>query len=163
MYALSDPLVIVGLPDANVPEVDAGADVITWSGQAVQLDPNVVNNDTEVPQRPLSYAWSADPADGVELDPNEFVEAPGVTITKVTDNPSVVTMTLAVILEGKDPVTDSTTIDVYDDSCLAAGGAGMLVLDPTDLDGNCITAFEDFAVMAMTWLDDYSLTEPVAK
>jgi hypothetical protein len=46
---------------------------------------------------------------------------------------------------------------------LAAEAVGALVLDPTDLDQNCVTAFPDFAVMAMTWLDDYTLTEPAAK
>jgi hypothetical protein len=55
------------------------------------------------------------------------------------------------------------TIDVYDDACLAAEAVGALVLDPTDLDENCITNFEDIAVMATTWLVDYTLTEPVAK
>ena len=162
MYALSDPLVIVGPTDPNIPSVDAGVDMVTWSGQAVQLDPNVVNNDTEVPQRPLSYAWSAEPPDGVEFsDPAAL--APTVTITKATDNPSVVTLTLAVTLEGKDPVTDTMTIDVYDDACLAALDLGLAVIDPTDLDENCITNFEDIAVMATTWLVDYTLTEPVAK
>jgi hypothetical protein len=37
------------------------------------------------------------------------------------------------------------------------------VIDPTDLDENCITNFADFAVMTTTWLDDYALTGPVAK
>ena len=148
--------------DPNLPSVDAGVDMVTWSGQAVQLDPNVVNNDTQVPQRPLSYAWSAELPDGVEFsDPAAL--APTVTITKATDNPSVVTLTLAVTLEGKDPVTDTMTIDVYDDACLAAIDLGLAVIDPTDLDENCITNFEDIAVMATTWLVDYTLTEPVAK
>jgi len=154
---------VIVKPDPNAPSVDAGADMISWSGQAVLMDPNVVNNDTEVPQRPLSYGWSADPPDGLEFDPNEFVEAPAVTITKATDNPSIVTLTLAVTLEGKDPVKDTMTIDVYDDACLAAKAAGLAAIDPTDFDGNCITNFADFAVMATTWLDDYTLTAPEPK
>jgi hypothetical protein len=163
-WAPVDAMAFVSGPlDPNLPSVDAGADMISWSGQAVLMDPNVVNNDTEVPQRPLSYAWSADPPDGVEFDPNEFVEAPAVTITKATDNPSVVTMTLAVTLEGKDPVTDTMTIDVYDDSCLAGKAVGLAVIDPTDFDENCITNFADFAVIATTWFYDYTLTEPAAK
>jgi len=112
----------------------------------------------------LTYAWSADPDDGVEFsNPNAL--APTVTITKATDNPSIVTLTLAVNNEGRlEPaVEDTMTIDVYDDSCLAAKAAGTVELDPTDFDGNCITNFEDFAVMAATWLYDYTLTEPVAK
>jgi len=152
----------VVINDPDLPVVDAGIDMISWSGQAVTMDPNVVNNDTQVPQRPLSYAWSAEPPDGVEFsDPAAL--APTVTITKATDNPSVVTMTLAVTLPGKDPVTDTMTIDVYDDACLAALDLGLAVIDPTDLDENCITNFVDFALLATTWLDDYTLTEPVAK
>jgi len=55
------------------------------------------------------------------------------------------------------------TIDVYDDACLAAKAAGLAVIDPTDFDENCITNFADFAVMATTWLDDYTLTGPAVK
>jgi len=63
--------------DPTLPEVYAGVNMITWSGQAVQLDPNVVNNDVT----PLTYLWTADDPCAV-FDPNEFVEAPTVTITK---------------------------------------------------------------------------------
>jgi hypothetical protein len=155
-------LTSTGPTDANLPDVDAGVDKISWSGQAVALDPNVVNNDTTEPQGTLTYLWTAEPDDGVEFsNPNAL--APTVTITKATDNPSPVTMTLAVTLPGKDPVTDTMTIDVYDDACLAAKAAGPVVFDPTDIDENCITNFKDFAVMAATWLDDYTLTEPVPK
>jgi hypothetical protein len=148
--------------DPTLPTVDAGADVISWSGQAVQLDPNVVNNSDPVTD--LTYAWSADPVDGVVFSATD-VEAPTVTITKATDNPSVVTVTLAVnnVGSGKDDMTDSMMIDVYDDSCLAAQAVGPVAFDITDIDENCVTAFPDFALMAMTWLDDYTLTGPVAK
>ncbi len=163
IYALSDPLVIVGQTDPNLPSVDAGNDWITWSGEPVALDPNVVEKEGS-DWTDLTYAWSADPNDGVEFsDPDAL--APTVTITKATDNPSIVTLTLAVNNEGRlePPVTDSMTIDVYDDSCLAAVDLGLAVFDPTDLDENCITNFADFAVMATTWLDDYALTGPEPK
>jgi len=39
----------------------------------------------------------------------------------------------------------------------------MTELDPTDLDEDCRTAFSDFALLAATWLADYSLTEPAPK
>jgi len=163
MYALSDPLVIVGELDPNIPDVDAGADVITWSGEPVTLDPNVVEKEGS-DWTNLTYAWSADPPDGVEFsDPDAL--APTVTITKATDNPSIVTLTLAVNNEGRlePPVTDTMTIDVYDDACLAAIDLGQVAFDPTDFNQDCITNFEDFAVMATTWLDDYTLTAPVVK
>jgi len=149
----------------SAPFVDAGIDMITWSGQAVQLDPNVVNNDPRDPQTPLTYLWTAAPDEGVEFNPDEFVEAPAVTITKATDNPSIVTLTLSVnnVGSGKDDVVDAMTIDVYDDACEAAIGTGLTANNPADLDRNCIIDFDDFALMATTWLDDNSLTVPVPK
>jgi len=74
--AVIDGLLDLYFPGGR-PSTDAGDDMITWSGQPVQLDPNVIPD--------LTYAWSADPVDGVEFDPNEFVEAPTVTITKPAD------------------------------------------------------------------------------
>jgi hypothetical protein len=153
---------VMGIHDPNLPSVDAGVDMITWSGQEVQLAPTVVNNDTEVPQRTLSYLWSAEPVDGVVFS-DDTAEAPTVTITKATANPSAVTLTLAVTLEGEEPVEDTMTIDVYDDSCEAAKGIGAVEFDLTDLDENCITNLADFAELAATWLVDYILTAPVPK
>jgi hypothetical protein len=156
--------------DPNLPDVDAGPDMISWSGQAVTMDANVVNNDTNEPQGTLTYLWTADAAS--VADPNLDVaitdanqEDATVTITKTapTGDATVVRMTLAVTLEGKDPVKDTMTIDVYDDACLAAKAVGPVELDATDIDENCITNFVDFALMAITWLDDYTLTKAVAK
>ena len=158
--------------DPNAPDVDAGDDMITWSGGAVPMDPNVVNNDTNEPQGTLTYLWTAEPngigdpnldvviTDADQEDPNALVT---ITKTAPTGDATVVTMTLAVTLPGKDPVKDTMTIDVYDNSCLAAEAVGPVELDPTDIDGNCITNFDDFAVMATTWLYDYTSTGPVAK
>ncbi len=155
-----DNVRLTGSFTPGAPIVDAGPDMISWSGQAVQLDPNVVNRDAT----PLTFAWTADPADGVVFEPGPNVEAPTVTITKDTDNPSVVTLTLAVNNEGstRPDVTDTLTIDVYDDACVAARlGAGLI--HENDLDENCIINFGDFALLAETWLDDITLTEPVPK
>ncbi len=158
--------------DPNAPSVDAGANMISWSGALVALDPNVV-----VPPgsdwTSLTYLWTASP-DGIG-DPNLDVVITGadtenasVTITKAvpTGDATVVTMTLAVNNAGNPPedaVTDTMTIDVYDDACVAAKAVGLVEIDPTDFDENCITNFADFAVLAITWLDDYALTGPVAK
>jgi hypothetical protein len=158
--------------DPNIPDVYAGDAMITWSGQAVQLAPTITEKEGS-DWTDLTYLWTAEPADGVVFtdpvnpgDPNTSnAEAPTVTITKATDNPSVVTLTLAVNSLGRTgpPVPSTMTIDVYDDSCKAAEGAGTLVLDPTDFDANCITNLKDFAVMAAKWLDDYSAEGPVPK
>lgn len=155
MYALSEPLVVVGETDPTLPAVDAGGDVIAWSGEPVQLDPNIVDNGTS----PLFFAWSADPPDGVEFSPID-VPNPIVIITKATNNPSTVTLTLAVSdLVHQSPVIDTMTIDVYDDACKAAHADGTHEYDSTDLNQDCITDFVDFALIAAAWLDDYAITE----
>jgi hypothetical protein len=162
IYALSDPLVVIG-GDPNAPTVDAGVDMITWSGEPVLLAPTVVNNSN--PVTALTFEWSAYPADGVVFDPNEFEELPEVTITKATDNPSVVTLTLAVNNEGsgKYDVIDTMTIDVYDDACKAANADGTLEYDSSDFNRDCITNFEDVVEMVAAWLIDYTATVAIVK
>ena len=156
--------------DPDSPTVNVGVDMISWSGGSVPLDPNIF----EVPGSSwtdLTYLWSAEP-NGIG-DPNLDVaitdadkEDASVTITKTAGDAVTVALTLTVNNVGEPPesaVTDTMTVDVYDNGCLAAEAAGTLVIDPTDIDENCITNFVDFAVMAATWLDDYTLTGPVAK
>jgi len=63
--------------DPTLPNVDAGVNMLSWSGQAVQLDPNSVNNDVA----PLTYLWTADPDAGAVFSATD-VNAPTVTITK---------------------------------------------------------------------------------
>ena len=173
MYALSDPLVI-GSPDPYAPIVNAGKDVITWSGKDVTLDPNVINNHESYAG--LTYLWTAnDPNNTFTIvfdhpvnpaDPNSSdVEAPTVTITKAPGAALTVTLTLAVNNVGstKPDETDTMTIDVYDDSCLAAKAADPVELDSTDLNADCITDLKDLALLAPKWLFDYALTAPAAE
>ncbi len=158
--------------DSTLPIVDAGINMITWSNQEVTLDATVINNDPCEPQSPLTYAWSADAvsmADGnldITITPDVVDPADAkvlITKTDPTGDATVVTMTLAVTLEGKDPVKASMTIDVYDDACKAAIGKGLAADYPADVDKNCIINFNDLAVMAAKWLNDTGLTEPLPK
>jgi hypothetical protein len=165
MYALSDPLVIINT-NPDLPDVQAGSDWVTWSGEPVVLDDVVVTNN--LPSA-LTYAWTASPSAGVVFTPNDggdgstsSVESPTVTITKATTNPSVVTFTLAVNNEGSgnpDEI-DTMRIDVYDNSCLAADDVGTVIFDPTDFNDDCLTNLNDIAEVAFNWLVDYALTAP---
>lgn len=137
------------------PVVDAGVDMITWSGRYVQLTPNVINNGAPS----LTYAWSANPATGVDFAGGENTLAPAVTITKPTSNPSVVTLTLNV-----NGIEDTMSIDVYDNAC-KAGRIGLgRPKDTTDIAGDdCLTDLLDLAAIAEAWLNNSSLETPVAK
>ncbi|MCF7955571.1 MAG: hypothetical protein K9M75_07210 [Phycisphaerae bacterium] len=150
-----------GVTDLSAPTVIAGSDWATWSGQPVTLnDVDVTNNDSGAGE--LTYAWSAVPNTGVVFD-STSIEMPTVTITKEPGNPSTVTLTLTVTQSGKEPVESSMTIDVYDDACKAALGAGTVTIKSADFNANCGTGLEDLAQMAADWMVDYSLTNPIEK
>ena len=149
---------------ADLPDVDAGSNWISWSGEPVVLDDVVVVNNSN-PVAALTYSWTADPADGVVFTPSAAVESPTVTITKTTDNPSVVTLTLAVNNVGSAnlDVTDSMTIDLYDNSCEAGLVVNSVALDDSDFDTDCATNLGDFAEIAAAWLLDYTASDPIDK
>ncbi len=95
----------------------------------------------------------------VDFDDVKLTATPGYPFPAV----HTVTLTLAVNDEGNPtPVTDTMTIDVYDDACLAA--LATTVGDyPADFDESCKTGLEDLAVMLSTWLNYTGLTEPHIK
>jgi hypothetical protein len=153
--------------DPTLPGVDAGGDMVTWSGEPVTLNATVRNNASD-PLTDLTYAWTADAASLADTnltivitDADQEDVTVQVTKTVDTDDVTVVTMTLAGnnVGSGKDDVTDTVTIDVYDDACKAAGADGTLKYDPSDFNQDCITDFEDLALMAAAWLYDYTITE----
>lgn len=160
------------MDDPNAPAIYAGVQTMTWSGKGVQLAPVIVEQSgsdwTE-----LTYAWSAEPSDGVVFTPNDggdgstsSVKNPIVTITKDTDDPSAVTLTLAVNNLGRagSPVEGTMRINVYDDACqMVRIGHGKAAEHPTDLDGNCITNLVDFAKLASKWLLGERLSVPIWK
>lgn len=149
------------IPDPNLPSVDLGKSWITWSGQPVTLDPTVVNNDTQVPQRSLSYTWSANPADGVEFYPNANVQSPDVIIIKNanTGDATTVELTLAATLEGLGTIEEVMNIQVFDDACNASIGSGSVIAGAGDFNRNCFTDIDDFALLAAEWLVDYDTAE----
>ena len=174
---LSSPennLTVLGhLDDPNAPTVFAGPESMTWSGNGLQLEPVVVEQ-VGSSWTDLTYSWTADPADGVVFtDPDDpsnpnpsEVQAPVVTITKDTDDPSVVKLTLSVYNQVGlgSPVEDSMTVNVYEDACkMTRIGLGMAAENPTDLDGNCITNLADFAEIASKWLSGGALPTAVWK
>ena len=145
--------------------VNAGDDMITWSGQGVQLNPVYTDGFT-----PNSFVWSANDDTGVVFsDPDDSgnenaseIEAPFVTITKGTDNPSMIKLTL-IASDGNMTFEDKIGLDVYDNACKAGIAAGLVTFDKSDLDGNCITNLADLAILAQEWMADYAITAAQVK
>jgi hypothetical protein len=144
-----------GIPDYSV-EL---SNMVGWSGEPTVLDPNIVNDAGS----PLIYEWESDPTDGVSFSATN-IEAPTVTITKPAGDMAIFTLELT-ISDGVDmPVRDTMTIKVYDDPCQAARlGMSLAADNPTDLNGDCITSFEDFAAVALKWLNNNGLASPQHK
>ena len=140
--------------------VNAGADMITWSGEPVELDATVQDGVTVD-----SYAWSADSDPNVVVvfdpavnpaDPNTSnIEDPTVTITKVSTEDAVTVKLTFTVNDGENmPVKDTMTIDVYDTACKAARlGMSLAANNPSDISGDCVTGLKDLAEMAATWLN----------
>ena len=154
--------------DLPIESVDAGEDMITWSGQVVQLDATVVDDGEST----VTYAWTADAAS--LADPNLTItitnadqEDATVTITKTVPTGGAVTVTLTLGVSDEynmTPLEDTLTIDVYDDACQAAVvGLSLDADNPLDYNKDCIANLEDAAVMASKWAVDNSLTEAIAK
>ena len=157
--------VIDGLLDLYFPDGTPGYSVeldnmVSWTDQPTELHPNIINNTGN----PLTYQWTASLSTGIAFDPNEFVEAPTVTITKPQGDPVTFTLELTIRDEENRPAKDTMTIKVYDDPCKATRlGMSLAADNPTDINGDCITNLEDIAEMAANWFNDTSLTEPFVK
>jgi hypothetical protein len=147
--------------DPNI-SVNAGVDMVTLSGETVTLAGTAASD--AYGDENLVLKWSASPPDGVVFSDDTSANST-VTITKATNDPSSVVLTLqaADVADPSHVAKDWLVIDVYNDACLAAKSVDPGATDTTDIDADCDTDIEDFAVIAEDWLVDYELTEPVEK
>jgi hypothetical protein len=138
-------------PIPGTDSVDAGSSWNASKGEPFTIDDAVAPAGT--------YFWTGDPDTDVTIT-GETTLTPTVTFTgSTTVNPTIIELTLD-YNTGSD--SDTTKIYIYDDTCLAAIGAGE-EFDSGDINTDCKTRLEDFAEMAEDWLVDYELTEPVEK
>jgi hypothetical protein len=116
---------------------------------------------------PLQIRLLAKPGDDNEIDFDDVqLLIDGEPAGEYVYDPAPVTVELNLAVNDENnptPVEGTMTIDVYDNACLAAVGAGLATIGPADFDENCITDVKDLAVMLATWLDDIALTAPVPK
>jgi hypothetical protein len=158
----------IDLPPASV---EVGNDKITWTGEVVPLFAEVFGDDGE---STLTYSWTADaisiadPNLVIEITPDADPAFATVDIAKVFDTGGAVTVTITVVVnDAGNPetfVTDTMTIDVYDNACQAARiGKGEDTKNPTDIIVDCITDISDLAEIAAAWLKDTSAKAPVTK
>jgi len=139
------------------PEVDAGADAVTWLVDGVMtknLDATVTDDDAYTVQ------WT------VVSEPNDPNSPDAVIADPIAEDTSVTLSALGeYVLQleasgGEYSGSDTVTINVYNDGCEAAQSLPDYVAFPGDLNGDCKVDELDLAILEEDWLKDNSLTEP---
>jgi hypothetical protein len=142
--------------DNMPPEVDAGADIVTWlegDFRTVSLDATVTDDGSI---SPYTVQWT------VISEPNEGT---AVIETVVAEDTSITLAALGEYVlqleafDGEYSGSDTVTINVYSDSCQAAQSLPDYVPLVGDLNGDCRVDEADLALLEENWLQDNSLTE----
>jgi len=139
--------------------VNAGADMVTWSGEPVDLSATV-----QAGVVVDSYLWTAvtpDPNATIVFDAND-IATPEITITKIDAEATMVTVKLTVDDGVNAPVSDTMEIEVYDNNCQAAR-IGKELADAYQADfvnEDCLIGLDELAAIAEKWLDVKGLTAP---
>jgi len=142
--------------DNMAPQVDAGADVVTWLAGG----PRIGNLDATVTDdgavQPYTVLWT------VIREPNEgnaVIETPTAEDTNVTLAATGEYVLQLKAFDGEYSGSDTLTISVYNDSCQAAQSLPDYKPLVGDLNGDCRVDDLDLALLQENWLKDNSLTE----
>ena len=142
--------------DNMVPQVDAGADIVTWLEAATRvgaLDATVTDDGAI---SPYTVQWT------VIAEPNEgdaVIETPTAEDTNVTLAALGEYVLQLEANDGEYSGSDTVTVNVYSDSCQAAKSLPDYVPLVGDLNGDCRVDDLDMALLQENWLQDNSLTE----
>jgi hypothetical protein len=145
------------LADNLPPEVEAGANAVTWLVDGVitkTLDATVTDTDATTTQ------WT------VLSEPNDPNSPDAVIADALAEDTSITLSALGEYVlqleasDGEYAGTDTVTINVYNNGCEAAQSLPDYVPSPGDLNGDCVVDDLDLAILQADWLEDSSLIEP---
>ena len=149
------------IADNTAPEVNAGADVVSWLQDGVRtrnLKGSVVDDGAIAP---YTVQWT------VVSEPDD-PSSPDAAIADSTAENTTVTMSAVGqyvlqldAFDGEYTGSDTVTINVYADSCEATKALPDYEPLVGDLNGDCKVDDLDLALLQQNWLKDISLTEEV--
>jgi len=145
------------IADNLPPEVDTGADVVTWLVDGVMtknLDATVTDDDAYTVQ------WTVVSEPDDPNSPDAVIADPSAEDTSITLSAYGEYVLQLEASDGEYAGSDTVTINVYHDGCEAAQSLPDYVPFPGDLNGDCIVDELDLAILEEDWLKDNSLTEP---
>ncbi|HCO96464.1 MAG TPA: hypothetical protein DIU00_21410 [Phycisphaerales bacterium] len=138
------------------PEVDAGADVVTWLQAGARdgnLDAAVTDNDAYTVQ------WTVVSEPDDPNNPDVVIADPSAEDTSITLSALGEYVLQLEASDGEYTGSDTVTINVYNDGCQAAQSLPDYVPLPGDVNGDCIFDQLDLDILNEDWLKDISLTE----
>lgn len=141
------------------PLVDAGQTVYTWlvdGSVVVQMTPIVTDDGRPNPPGAYTVLWE------------EVHDDPAVTIDNPTSETTAVTITAVgsyvlklTVDDSELSVSDTVTINVYNDACDAAKGVPGYTPLAADFDNDCDVDLDDFVVLSSDWLQSTALDAPL--
>ncbi len=139
--------------DNMPPEVEAGADVVTWleaGPRTRSLDATVTDDEAYTVQ----WTVISEPNEGAAVIETATAEDTSITLTALGEY--VLQLEAS---DGEYSGSDTVTINVYSDSCQAA--RSLTDYEPLvgDLNGDCRVDEADLALLEENWLKDNSLIE----
>ena len=135
------------------PEVDAGADIVTWlqdGSRTGDLDATVTDDDAYTVQ----WTVVSEPNEGDAVIETATAEDTRITLTAVGEY--VLQLDAS---DGEYAGTDTITIRVYNDSCEAAQSLPDYEPIVGDLNGDCRVDEADMALLEENWLKENFLTD----
>ncbi|MBA7623898.1 hypothetical protein ES703_31298 [subsurface metagenome] len=140
--------------DNKAPEVDAGADAVTWLADGVRtknLDATVTDDEAYTVQ----WTVVSEPSEGAAVIETPDAEDTSIILAAVGEY-----VLQLEAFDGEYTGSDTVTINVYNDGCEAAQSLLDYEPFPGDLNGDCIVDDLDLAILQEDWLKNNSLTEP---
>jgi hypothetical protein len=142
--------------DNMPPQVNAGADVVTWLADGVRtgnLDATVIDDGSI---SPYTVEWTvvSEPNEGMAVIETASAEDAGITLSALGEY--VLQLDAS---DGEYSGSDTVTINVYSNSCEAAQSLADYEPLVGDLNGDCKVDEADMALLEENWLQDNTLTD----
>ena len=156
----SDPVfgpIFSFVADNLPPEVDAGADAVTWlvdGAMTKNLDSTITDDEAYTVQ------WTVVSEPDDPNSPDAVITDPSAEDTSVTLSALGEYIFQLDASDGEYTGSDTVTINVYNDGCEAARSLPDYVPFPGDLNGDCTVDDLDLAILQEDWLKNNSLIEP---
>jgi len=136
------------------PQVDAGADVVTWLAEGIVRTGNLDATVTEDDAYTVQWTVVSEPSPGAAVIQTATAEDTSITLTAVGRY-----VLQLEAFDGEYTGSDTVTINVYNDSCKAAQSVPGYQPLVGDLNGDCRVDDVDLALLQENWLKDNSLAE----